>query len=50
MRDIRVDLRGAIRRVGAVALGRELLVTTRDGWSGVTVPSLDGYEVLEIER
>jgi len=50
MRDIRVELRGAMRRVRAMALGRELPVTTRDGWSAVTVPSLDVYEVLAIER
>jgi len=50
MRDIRIELPGTLRRVRAVALGRDLPVTTRDGWSAVTVPSLDAYEVLAIER
>ena len=36
---------GAGRRAG-----RDLPVTARGGWSAVTVPSLDAYEVLEIER
>ncbi len=49
MRDIRVELPGMVRRVRAVALGRDLPVTARDGWSAVTLPSLDAYEVLEIE-
>ena len=50
MRDIRVELPGTLRRVRALALGRDLPVTARDGWSAVTVPSLEAYEVLEIER
>ena len=47
MRDIRVELPGTVRRVRAVALGRDLPVTARDGWSAVTVPTLEAYEVLE---
>jgi hypothetical protein len=50
MRDIRIELPGLVRRVRAVALGRELPVTTRDGWSRVTLTGLDAYEVLEIHR
>ncbi len=49
MRAIRVELPGTVRRVRAVALGRDLPVTARDGWSAVTLPSLEAYEVLEIE-
>jgi len=50
MRDIRVELPGRVRRVQAVALGRELPITSAGGASVVTLPRLDAYEVLTIER
>jgi hypothetical protein len=50
MRDIRVELPGSVRRVRAVALNRDLPVTATGGWSSVTLPALDAYEVLEIAR
>ena len=50
MRDIRIELPGGMKRVRAVALGRDLAVTASGGWSSVTLPSLATYEVLEIER
>lgn len=50
MRDIRVELPGRVQRVRAVALDRDLPVTVRDGWSSVTLPSLEAYEVLAIEE
>lgn len=50
MRDIRIELSGAMKRVRAVALGRDLAVTGTAGWSSVTLPRLAAYEVLEIER
>jgi hypothetical protein len=50
MRDIRLELRGKVRRVRAVALGRDLPVTSAGGASVVTLPRLDAYDVLEIVR
>lgn len=50
MRDIRVELPGTVRRVRAVAWGRDLSVTSAGGASVVTLPRLDAYDVLEIER
>ena len=50
MRDITVELPGRVKRVRAVALGRDLPLTGRDGWTAVTLPSLENYEVLTIER
>jgi hypothetical protein len=50
MRDIRVELPGRVRRVRAVASGRDLPVTSAGGASVVTLPRLDAYDVLEIER
>jgi hypothetical protein len=50
MRDIRVELPGKVGRVRAVALGRDLPATSGGGASAVTLPRLDAYEVLEIER
>jgi hypothetical protein len=48
MRDIRVELPGAIRRVRAVALGRDLPVTRGERGRVVVLPALDAYEVLEV--
>jgi hypothetical protein len=50
MRDIRIELPGTVRRVRAIALARELPVTGAGGASVVTLPRLDAYEVLEVER
>jgi hypothetical protein len=50
MREIRVELPGKMRRVRAAALGRDLPVTSAGGASVVTLPRLDAYEVLAIER
>jgi hypothetical protein len=50
MRDIRLELPGAVRRVRAVAAGRDLAITSAGGASVVTLPRLDAYEVLTIER
>ena len=44
------NCRARVRRVRAVALGRDLPVTGAGGASVVTLPRLDAYEVLEIER
>ena len=50
MRDIRVELSGAIRRVRAIALDRDLPVTRGERGSVVVLPALDAYEVLEVLR
>jgi hypothetical protein len=46
MRDLRMELPGAITRVRAVGLGVDLPVTKVGGYAVVTLPSLDAYEVL----
>jgi hypothetical protein len=50
MRDIRIEMPEALRRVRAVALGRDLPVTRAERGSVVVLPALDAYEVLELLR
>jgi hypothetical protein len=50
MRDLRIALPGAVRRVHAVAAGRDLAIAGAGGASVVTLPRRDAYEVLTIER
>jgi hypothetical protein len=49
MRDIRIELPGAIGRVRAIAAGRDLPVTRTERGSTVVLPALDAYEVLAID-
>ncbi len=49
MRDIRIELRRDVRRVHAVALNRDLPVTTNGSVRSFVVPTLGAYEVLTIE-
>jgi hypothetical protein len=49
LRDIRIELPRAIRRVRAVSLERDLPVTATGGWSSFTLPTLRAYEVITIE-
>ena len=49
MRDLRIELRGSVKRVRAVALERDLPATQASGRSVVTLPSLGAYEVLVVE-
>jgi hypothetical protein len=50
MGDIRVELPGVVKRVHAVAAGSDLAIASVGGASVVTLPRLDAYEVLTIER
>jgi hypothetical protein len=49
MRNIRVDLAQPARRVRAVALDRELPITTRGPYRSFTLPILRAYEVIIVE-
>ena len=49
MRDIRIELPRAVRRARAVSLGRELQVSSTNGVSSFTLPTLGAYEVIVIE-
>lgn len=49
MRDLRIELRGAVKSVRAVALGQDLPVTQAGGRSVVTLPTLGAYEVLVVQ-
>ena len=47
VRDVRLELPGAITRVRAVGLGVDLPARKAGGYAVVTLPRLDAYEVLE---
>jgi hypothetical protein len=50
MRDLRIELRGPVTSVRAVALEQDLPVTQAGGRSVVTLPSLGAYEVLIVHQ
>ena len=49
MRDIRIELPRTVSRAHAVALGRNLPVSTSAGASSFTLPTLNAYEVVVLE-
>jgi hypothetical protein len=49
MRNVRIDLAQSARHVRAVALDRELPITTNGPYRSITLPILRGYEVIVVE-
>jgi hypothetical protein len=49
LRNVRIDLAQPMRRARAVALDKELPITTRGRYHSVTLPILRSYEVIVVE-